>query len=158
MYGEPLPDRRAQRCSDDVCGRDAVAVQNGHRVAGQVRQRVRMPGEVDAVGTTGVTVIEPDHLSAAAHEGLHEFVRPADGRGGGTHDQQNSGVSRVAETLGPQLDLPRMNELFLSGKHAGHRSGYQDSQKPLPTVVEIDAHEIMDWWQPQTGRPTGRVR
>jgi hypothetical protein len=67
-----------------------------------------------AVGTPGVTVIEPDHLPTAVHQSFHKLNGPADALRRGAHDQQNGGVIRATETLSPQPNLPGTNELLLT--------------------------------------------
>jgi hypothetical protein len=75
-----------------------------------VADRVGAGGEVDAVGLAGVPVIEPDDLPSPAGEHLHELVRPAGARRRGAHDQEHHRISRVTKELGPQPQVPGINE------------------------------------------------
>jgi hypothetical protein len=114
MDGQELGDGATQGGAGDVGGVDLVAVQDGQGVGGHVGEGVGVAGEVDDIGLAGIAVVVADDLAMAADQGFHELVGPADGLGGGAHDEENGGVGWVTEAFGPDLQARGINEFLVA--------------------------------------------
>src|SRR5215475_14717008 len=119
VHAQPLRDHAAHRSPSHMSGTQTITVQYSQAVASHVPDRVRMSIEVDNAGPTRVPMIEADHLNPTFNKPINQFIRATDTLSSGTHDHQDSGKSRIPDSLGPNPQRPGGHKSLVGIQHGG---------------------------------------